>query len=128
MPAVLRMLPFAGSTVLASVRSRRSAKVRFRESHNGHSHPTHRLAVSKRWATSRSSSRAMPAGAPDRVTTRMPSNARPRLQPVRTGSNHLLTTVAMKVNTTTTTYTHHNQLHCDVVRPSSHIVAITATP
>ena len=35
-------------------------------------------AVSSRWARSRSSSRALPAGSPDRVTTRMPNSARPR--------------------------------------------------
>ena len=59
---------------------------------------------------------------------RMPNSARPRLHPVNAGSNHRFSTVAMKASTTTATYTHHSQLHCDVVSASSHIVAITATP
>ena len=74
-----------------SVRSNRSANVRWRESHSGHSHPMNRAAVSSRWARSRSSSRAKPTGAPSPCrTTLMPNSARPRLHPVTAGSSHRL--------------------------------------
>ncbi len=84
--------------------------------------------MSSRWARSRSNSRALPAGSPDRVTTRIPKSARPRLQPVSDGSTHLFTIVATKATAATPTNTHQSQPRSGAVAASSHIVAITAAP
>ena len=73
-----------------SVRSNRSANVRRRESHSGHSHPMNSAAVSSRCANVASQQppdagrrTVAPSHDPDTRTT-----ARPRLQPVMAGSSH----------------------------------------
>ena len=84
----------SGSTRRTSVRSNMSAKVRRRESHSGHSHPTITDAVSRRCARSLSSSPHAPMAAPSRRTTAIPQSARPRLQPRTVGSNSRLTNIS----------------------------------
>ncbi len=79
--------PPVSSRRCTSVRSSKSAKVRRRESHSGHSHPTNTESVSSRWASSLSHQSAEPDGG-DRpaVPTSIPSSARPRLHPRMAGS------------------------------------------
>ena len=102
--------------------------MRFRPSHSGHNHPTNSAAVSSRWATSRNSSRALPAGSPDRVVTRIPNSARPMVHPISDGISHLFTIVATPATTAVAVNTHHSQPRTAVVYASSAIVAITAAP
>ena len=92
------------------MRSSRSANVRRRESHSGHSHPTNSAAVSKTCARSRARSRPKPAGRPSRRTTAMPNNARPRLHPVRSGASERFSAISRTIRPAATVDAHHSQL------------------
>ncbi|CKS63620.1 Uncharacterised protein [Mycobacterium tuberculosis] len=110
------------------MRNNRSAKVRRRESHSGHSQPTNSERVSTKCAKSRTSNRHGPMAEPSRRTTRMPVRARPRLHPVIVGNNNRLTARRRMVNPSRQAHNHRHALPGGTVKAVNAMVAATASP
>ena len=93
-----------------SVCSSKSANVRRRGSHSGHSHPTNTEMLSSRCANSLDSSRPTPTDVPSGRTTAIPNRARPKLQPMIAGSTDPVGHGQQDALARTKTHIHHHVL------------------